>query len=45
MIEAKGSYNIAKIFTNTIDPSAMDQIVELCNQSFVEGSTIRIITL
>ncbi|MFS0788165.1 RtcB family protein [Shouchella sp. 1P09AA] len=42
MIEAKGSYNTAKIFTNTIDPSAMDQIVELCNQSFVEGSTIRI---
>ncbi|WDF04802.1 RtcB family protein [Shouchella hunanensis] len=42
MLEAKGAYNSAKIFTNSIDSTAMDQIVELCNQSFVEGSTIRI---
>ncbi|MBG9784947.1 RtcB family protein [Shouchella lehensis] len=42
MLEAKGAYNSAKIFTHSIDPTAMDQIVELCNQSFVEGSTIRI---
>jgi len=42
MIEINGKYNTAKIFTNTIDSGAIDQITELCNQEFVKDSTIRI---
>lgn len=42
MIEIKGKYNTAKIFTDNIDSGAIDQITELCNQEFVKDSTIRI---
>lgn len=42
MIEAKGTHNTAKIFTDQIDSTALEQIMELCNQPFVEGQTIRI---
>ena len=42
MIEIQGKYNTAKVFTNNIEPSAMSQIQNLLNQSFVEGSKIRI---
>lgn len=42
MLELKGKYNYAKVFTNKIDESAKLQIIELCNQEFIEGSKIRI---
>ncbi len=42
MIELKGKYNTAKVFTNTIEPSAVTQIEHLLNQEFISGSTIRI---
>lgn len=42
MQELKGKYNSAKVFTDNIDPEAVNQIIELCNQEFVKGSKIRI---
>jgi len=42
MIEIKGQYNTAKIFTDKVEPVAMSQILNLLNQSFVAGSKIRI---
>ena len=42
MLEIQGKYSTAKIFTDNIEPSAMSQIHNLLNQSFVEGSKIRI---
>jgi len=38
MIEIKGKYNTAKVFTNNVEPEAMAQILELCNQEFVKDS-------
>lgn len=37
-----GEYNTAKIFTENIEETAIEQIRELCNQEFVSGSKIRI---
>jgi RNA-splicing ligase RtcB len=42
MIEIQGKYNIAKVFTNELDDFSREQIENLCNQSFVEGSKIRL---
>lgn len=42
MLELKGRHNSAKVFTENIDPEAVNQIIELCNQEFVSGSKIRI---
>lgn len=42
MIEIKGKYNTAKVFTDNVEEGAMAQILELCNQEFVSGSSIRI---
>ena len=42
MIEIKGKYNTAKVFTDNIENEAMAQILELCNQEFVKDSIIRI---
>jgi RNA-splicing ligase RtcB len=42
MIEIKGQYNLAKVFTDNIEESAKEQINLLCNQAFTEGSIIRI---
>lgn len=42
MLELRGKYNSAKVFTANIDPEAVNQIIELCNQEFVSGSKIRI---
>lgn len=42
MFEIKGKYNTAKVFTDNIDSSAVDQITELCSQEFTKGSRIRI---
>jgi len=38
----QGKYNTAKVFTNNIAEEAIEQLVELCNQPFVEGCKVRI---
>lgn len=42
MIEVKGEYNEAKIFTDNVEETALKQIIELCNQEFTKDSKIRI---
>lgn len=42
MIELKGKYNTAKVFTDNVESTAQAQIIELCNQEFVKDSKIRI---
>lgn len=42
MIELTGKFNTAKVFTDNLEATAKDQIVNLLNQAFVEGSKIRI---
>ena len=42
MIEITGTYNTAKVYTNSLEDSAKGQIQILCNQLFVVGSKIRI---
>ncbi|PKG23986.1 hypothetical protein CWS01_09480 [Niallia nealsonii] len=42
MIELKGIYNEAKVFTDTLEETARGQIIELCNQPFAEHAKIRI---
>lgn len=42
MIEIKGRYNTAKVFTDKLEEKAAGQILQLCNQEFVKESTIRI---
>lgn len=42
MIEIKGKYNTAKVFTDNIEESAITQIIELCNQEVFKDSKIRI---
>lgn len=42
MVEIKGEYNTAKVFTDTAEQDALDQVKTLCDQEFVEGSTIRL---
>lgn len=42
MIEVCGKYNTAKVFTDTLDERSREQVRELCDQAFTEGSTIRL---
>lgn len=42
MLELKGKYNSAKVFTDNIEETAASQIIELCNQEFVQGNIIRV---
>lgn len=42
MIEIKGKYNTAKVFIDTVEDSAKEQIQTLCDQSFTENCKIRI---
>lgn len=44
MIELNGKYNVAKVFTDNVEASAMSQIIELCNQKFAAESKIRIMS-
>lgn len=41
MLEIKGKFNTAKVFTDIIDEDSIRQVYELCNQSFSEGAKIR----
>ncbi len=42
MIEVKGKYNTAKVYIDQVGEETIAQILELCNQEFTAGSTIRI---
>ncbi len=42
MIELKGKYNQAKIFTDMVDEASVAQVLLLLNQEFVSGSRIRL---
>ena len=42
MIVVQGRFNTAKVFTDQIENEAVSQIVNLLNQAFVAGSSIRI---
>jgi RNA-splicing ligase RtcB len=42
MIEIQGRHNIAKVFTDELEAISREQIENLCNQPFVEGSQIRL---
>lgn len=41
MIELKGKYNTAKIFTDVVDETSISQVMLLLNQEFVFNSKIR----
>ncbi|MCL2200379.1 MAG: RtcB family protein [Oscillospiraceae bacterium] len=42
MIELKGKYNTAKVFTKNAEQSAITQIEHLLNQEFINGSKVRV---
>ena len=42
MIEISGKYTDAVIYTNNPQQAAIDQIDELVNQSFMDGTKVRI---
>lgn len=42
MLELKGKYNEAKIFTDTVDEASISQVLLLLNQEFVSDSKIRL---
>lgn len=42
MIELKGKYNEAKIFTDIVDEASISQVLLLLNQEFVSDSKIRL---
>lgn len=42
MLEIKGKYTTAKVFTDIIDDTAVEQIQTLCAQSFTKDAKIRI---
>jgi RNA-splicing ligase RtcB len=42
MLEIRGKYNTAKVFTDVVEEGALAQILELCNQEFTAGSRIRV---
>lgn len=42
MIELKGKYNEAKIFTDVVDEASISQVLLLLNQEFAAGSKIRL---
>lgn len=42
MLEIKGKYNTAKIFTDVVDEASVGQVMLLCNQEFAADSKIRL---
>lgn len=37
MLELQGKYNTAKVFTDVVDEASIAQVIQLCNQEFVQG--------
>jgi RNA-splicing ligase RtcB len=44
MIEFQGKYNTAKVFSDSVEQTAISQIINLLNQPFVDGANIRIMS-
>jgi RNA-splicing ligase RtcB len=42
MIELKGKYNTARVYTDKLEPEVVSQVIELCNQEFCKDSNIAI---
>ena len=42
MLELKGKFSTAKVYTNIIEDTAIGQIIEVCNQEFTKGCKIAI---
>lgn len=42
MLELQGKYAAAKVFTDVVDEASIAQVIQLCNQEFVQGSRIRL---
>jgi RNA-splicing ligase RtcB len=42
MLEIKGKYNTAKVYTDILDEKSQEQIQLLCEQAFTEGSALRL---
>jgi len=42
MVEVKGKYNTAKVFTDVVDEKSLQQIKTLCDQEFTSGARIRL---
>lgn len=42
MMELRGKYNTAKVFTDNIDSETIGQIIGLLNQDYIENENIRI---
>ena len=42
MVEVKGKYNTAKVFTDVVDEKSLQQIKTLCDQEFTSGAKIRL---
>lgn len=42
MLEIRGKYNTAIVYSDIIEPTAVGQLTILCSQSFVEGCILRI---
>lgn len=42
MLQVRGKYNTAKIFTDVVDEASIAQVQLLCNQAFTENSRIRL---
>lgn len=42
MIELKGKYNTARVYTDNLEPEVVSQVIELCNQDFCKDSKIAI---
>jgi len=42
MIELKGKYNTARVYTDKLEPEVISQVIELCNQEFCKDSSIAI---
>lgn len=42
VIELKGRYNTAKVYTDKLEPEVISQVIELCNQEFCKDSRIAI---
>lgn len=41
MLELRGKYGTADVFTDTVDNASISQVINLLNQPYVEGSRIR----
>ena len=41
MIELRGKYADAKVFTDVVDNESISQVINLLNQSYISGSRVR----